>query len=480
MLSDGANPSLRVPPQEAPGTPASVPHVVVIVLATVALPLLVALAFTLSTETRVVAAVLGVMGVCLILAQPFCGLVLFVGLLYVRPEEVIPELAGSRVALIIALATLVGTWFRTFLRREQFVRTPMAGMILMFGLAAVLSTVRLGNTPETAQYFAKLVLLVLLILNLVRTPEAYRTFVTVVLLFTGYMSAYSSYEYFTGGALVMQGIERSLSTGIFSDPNDLAGTVVPGLALLATRLPSSRGLARFGYVLLGALFLWAIFLTNSRSGMIALLAVMVGIPIVFLPKYRGAAVIFGLMLALGLFVAGPSRMTNFDSSERSANQRFWHWSDGFHQFLSSPITGLGYDQYSEYNNGRTAHSTFVLCFTELGLLGYFFFMGCLYYAFRPRTRSDTSEELPETSWRDLMGARLALMGFLVSGLFLSRTYIQALYVFMSLPIACQVAAYGRGEALRLKAGERMLDWALIAALCGASILGIKVIADLYK
>jgi putative inorganic carbon (hco3(-)) transporter len=477
-MSSGGPETLRADPRQLPAA-AAVPAAVLLTVAVLLLPVALAIGLATTSELKVVAAVGAVLGGLVILARPYWGLVLFVALLYVRPEEVVPELAGMRLALAISLVTLAGAWLQTFLRREGVVRTPLNEMIVLFGLAGVASTATLGNSPEAAQDFGKLVLLVLLILNLVREPEKYRTFVTALLVFTGYLAVYSTYRYFTGGALDYQGLERSQGTGIFGDPNDLAGTLAPGVALVASRLPPSRGGGRFGYICLGLLFLGAIMLTSSRSGMIALVAVVLGIPII-MSRYRGLAIAFAVVMALALLVLGPSRMTQFDATEASANERFWYWSDGIGQMMSNPVLGLGYGQFPEVNWGRTAHNSFVLCFVELGLVGYFFWMGCLYYCFRPRPKADGTEPLPETSRYDLMGARLALVGFLVSGFFLSRTYIPVLYVLLALPVACQVAAYGRGAALRLTGAERLADWTRIAVLCGFSIVGIKLIADFYK
>ena len=149
------------------------------------------------------------------------ALLLFVGLLYVRLEETFPTLTSMRIALGIALVTLLGLWFRLFLNREPVIRTPVNGMIVGFGMVAVLSTLGLGTASMVAPEVCKLVLLVLLIHNLIRTREQYQNMVTTVLVCSGYLALYSIYLYFSGQALQQGELERSQGTGIFGDPNPL-------------------------------------------------------------------------------------------------------------------------------------------------------------------------------------------------------------------------------------------------------------------
>src|SRR5688500_4831713 len=58
-----------------------------------------ALAFGLASwnELQIAAAVVGLLAVMAVFARPYIGLVLFVILLYLRPEETFPALAGMRL-----------------------------------------------------------------------------------------------------------------------------------------------------------------------------------------------------------------------------------------------------------------------------------------------------------------------------------------------------------------------------------------------
>jgi O-antigen ligase len=337
----------------------------------------------------------------------------------------------------------------------------------------------LGNTVEAAIDAGRLVLLVLLIVNLVRTPQRYQSLISTVLLCTGYLALYSIYLYLTGHGLQHGDIQRAQASGIFGDPNDLAATICAGLALCLPRLVQGKGLARVFYAALGLICIWAILTTNSRGGMVAMLAVIAGFSLVYV-RNKGLAVLLAVMIG-GLFlVLGPSRMTTFDSTEASANERFWYWSNGVEMLVQNPILGVGYGQFLEHNSGMMAHNSYVQCFAELGLVGYFCWIGCLYYAFRRRPRTEGAATLTPDFERDLLAARLALAGFLVAAYFITRTYVPVLYMLIALPVSAQVAAEHQGAVPAEKAGSWFTDWGRIALVCGGSILFIKLFAEHFR
>ncbi|MCC2671930.1 MAG: O-antigen polymerase, partial [Armatimonadetes bacterium] len=450
-----------------------------LVVACILVPALLAYSFALGSEMRVTAVVLGILALTVVLTRPFWGLLLFCALLYFRPEETFPQLAGTRLTLCISVAAAVGLWLQMALNRESAVRTPLNVMIIGFGLAVVASTGMLGNTVEAATDAGRLVLLVLLIVNMVRTPERYQALITTVLLCTGYLALYSIYLYLTGHGLQHGDVQRAQASGIFGDPNDLAATITAGLALCLPRVTQSRGLPRILYSTLGLICVWAILTTNSRGGMVAMLAVIGAFSLVYV-KNKGLAILLSVVIG-GLFlVLGPSRMTTFDSTEASANERFWYWSTGIDTLIQHPVLGVGYSQFVEVNHGMMAHNSYVQCFAELGMVGYFFWIGCLYFGYRRRPRSADAPPLPPEFARDLLAARLALAGFLVAAFFITRTFVPVLYMLIALPVSAQVASEQPGTVPTEKAGAWFADWGRILMVALGSILFIKLFAEHFR
>lgn len=461
-----------------------------ILLAALGIPVMATLSFLSGEELRMAAAVISMVAALVIFARPFWGLLIFVALVFIRPEETFPALAGLRLTLLVSSVTLLGMIFQALLNREKLKWTPLMTMIAGFFLSVVASTYREGNTVDAALDIAKLVLMVLLILNLVKDEERLDQFVTSLIVFTGYIAVYSIYLYFDGKAMNYQNeVLRSTTTGIFADPNDLAAMIVGGVALTIGRIVDRNGALRFWYLLILGTMLAAIMMTHSRGGLLALMLVMGSF---LLLNMRNRALGFTLagLAVLALLIVAKGRMTDFSTTEESANMRFWFWDNGFHLLLQNPLLGIGYGMFPDNNGGYTAHNTYVLAFGELGFVGYFFFIGAIYYCYRswgPAWAPAIELMDPEEQRKDearrarqVLAARLSFLGFLAAGFWLSRTYVPVLYVLMSLPIATQLALSGGNQRFERTGGEKFADLVRIGTLCVCSIGVIELIAMRMK
>jgi O-antigen ligase len=86
----------------------------------------------------------------------------------------------------------------------------------------------------------------------------------------------------------------------------------------------------------------------------------------------------------------------------------------------------------------TAHNSFVLCFAELGLLGYFLWIGLILVSvWQLRTiRDSTGPEAADPELRSWASATLiALYVLLTTAFFLSQTYAPPLYVLLGIAAA---------------------------------------------
>lgn len=512
--------TLHVPRAEEEGVSSPTATVILALIAGLVIPGLIAYWMAVDSEVRVIAVVLAVLGFIVLMARPFWGLMFLVGLIYLRPEDTFAQLQGMRLTLWVSLGTMLAAFVHMVLKREPIVRTPLNWMFVGFIACVVASTYRVGIDETAAEDVTRLIIIALLIINLVRTPGHFRTFVTAMLLFTTYLAAYSIYLYLTGQALDHQGTMRAQGTGIFGDPNDLAASIVAGLALALSRLVSTRtNTGRLPYLVLTIFFSTGVLLTNSRGGMVALIVVVIGFFLTYV-RYKTFALGLSAVCALALLTFGPSRMTNFDNKEESANNRFSYWESGWYMLQTEPLLGIGFGRFVEENGGMTAHNSFVLCFAELGLTGYFFWIGSLYYCFRRSRKGSEAQESPpltptpstalvvpnlpgtemvravaapmptpplgpiedpqERSMRlDLLGSRLALAGYLAAAFWISRTYVPVLYVMIALPIAAQVALARDPHALALTTKDQFRDSGRIMVVCLLSIAFIRLVTKMY-
>ncbi len=226
---------------------------------------------------------------------------------------------------------------------------------------------------------------------------------------------------------------RIHSMGFLSDPNDFSQALIMALPMLMAawlRRRPFRNLVRIWVPC--ALLIYACYLTHSRGAILGL----------------GVVVLFGLMrklgrvragLLLGMFalvavVVGFTGGRGFSSGEESAGGRIAAWSEGLEMLRSNPLFGVGFGNFTE-NFYYTAHNSFVLCFAELGLVGYFFWIGMLVLVLKQLVEAArrAPEDSEERRWAILL--RLSLLGFLTCALFLSRTYQPTLYVLLALCIS---------------------------------------------
>lgn len=479
MPAGGGRPEPLVYAPQAPvaGEPRGSAGPLLIAAAAVVVPGAIAYGLLTANEAQVVAVLAAALAGFVILARPFWGLMLFVALLYTRPEESIPGLAGLHLPLLVAVVTMVGAWIQMFLEKQRVARTPMNLMVMGFFAVAILSSSPAGTAMEAALDISRLAILVVLVLNLVRTPQRYRFLVVGVILVTAYLSAYSIYLYHSGDALLRGDDRQALATGIFSDPNDLSATIVAGLALTLWQAASQRGRARWLFMALALLMTAAVFFTNSRGGMIALVVTYCVFVLRFQKRKLLAACLAGIVVVALFVAASGSRMTDFDTSEGSANSRFHFWMTAVYTLEAHPILGVGYSRFADYNDGMVAHNSFAQCFAELGLAGFFCWMGCIYYAER-RWAGEKGASEPLAC--DLAGAKLALTAYLVAAFWISRTYTPVLYLLFSLP-ECRQLISADTPAARAELGRiSARDLGRVGALALAAIILIDVLALRYR
>lgn len=223
---------------------------------------------------------------------------------------------------------------------------------------------------------------------------------------------------------------RVHSWGFLSDPNDFSQAIVMCLPLLFgawRRHRLTRNLVRVGVP--AAILVYAAYLTHSRGAVLGLGAALLFGMVRKVGRIK-AAVLVGAF-AIAVVMVGFTGGRDYSSGEESAGGRIDAWSAGLQMLQSHPLTGVGYGTFTDHHY-YTAHNSFVLCFAELGLIGYFIWVGLLVLAFKETGAAAalTPPDSEEHRWAVLL--RLSLIGFMTCALFLSRTYQPLLYILLAL------------------------------------------------
>jgi putative inorganic carbon (HCO3(-)) transporter len=266
---------------------------------------------------------------------------------------------------------------------------------------------------------------------------------------------------------------RVRGNGIMQDPNDLAMGLVTSLPFIWMAYSRGRRLRNLFWVWIPtALLITTIYYTRSRGGVIALLAV---VGLMFSRRIsRVKTIILVGILGVALIAAGATGGRSISGDDESSDGRLSAWGQGFILFFSSPLLGIGYNRFTEYNE-ITAHNSYVLCFSELGLAGYFLWLSILVASLLQLSALKKTEgtDPAAESIRQWAGTlQLSFCGYMVAGFFLSRSYVYIFYVMAALTGVLTMLA--RREELNFEFPRlpRVMKWA--ASVEFASMLIIYV------
>ncbi|MEQ1807938.1 MAG: O-antigen ligase family protein [Burkholderiaceae bacterium] len=384
---------------------------------------------------------------------------------YLRPTELFaPELGAYRPMLWLWVIAFVPALARAISRGEFSARGTHVGLLAAF--VAVIAASQFANQwaggalPSVLDFSTSAMLMVLCFLNLTTTRRVQLTCAAIAasVVVLALISVYSFHTGFMAQELVLRQntdgdgsgdlgavadipaqdtsskhILRIRSLGFLNDPNDFAQAIVMVLPLLllgqaGRSVPVKIALVGLPSALLG----YAIYLTQSRGALLGIAS----LALFPLHRWLGTLRTAILLGALALFAVGVSfGGREISSSESSAAQRIDAWSDGLYMLRAKPLFGVGYGNFLDHHD-LTAHNSFVLCFSELGLLGYFAWMGLIVLAYKGLNQVIQAAP-PERPERALAQAlRSSLVGFLACAWFLSRTYQPGLYILLAVCIAC--------------------------------------------
>jgi probable O-glycosylation ligase (exosortase A-associated) len=373
--------------------------------------------------------------------RPFAGVLTYLFVATLRPEELGLSPATFRLQLVFALVCLAalalpgmlkGRW-----RRWEWAGTdrPLA-MLFLVALASVPFSVSRGGTLTNCWEFAKLIFAYMLVRRVAATPARMRAVVWVLVISAGITAVLAWHGRATGEVYVGEhGIVRTMGlTSAAGDPNSLANTLICSLPLLAVMLLGERGWTkRLLVAALATLSIYVTLMTGARAGLISLAVVTLLLVLASRRKLLVAAVLgIGLLV---LWVRLPQSMKDRYATiqtyhtELTYQQRVETAKLGFRMFADHPLTGVGLGSFmvarvEEYDGvWLQPHNVYAQVAAEMGALGivaFAAFLISLLSACRAARRRlpRTGLSIPETRWLDRLcvGVMIVLAALLVQGL----------------------------------------------------------------
>lgn len=407
----------------------------------------------------VVVAVLPI-AVLVILKYPSLMALLFLSFSFFRIHEVFPVLMPLKLPLLLAVGTLVSLGWNLYVRKLGIFMAREHKVFLMFlgvvTIGLLFATNRSVSMESYTGTFIKIAIMVFALSWMLITEKAYKL-LNIMVIGCGLLVSIKALYNKAHGLEILEGTRVTIGNSfgsILGDPNDLSLVLLfpASFALAQVFTPRTHWAIRMIGLMIFGLIVMAVIATQSRGGMLGVLAVMT----VFGSQAIRSKVALGLLSVvalLGLFaVSGVADRQSGGGHEvgidESSMGRLHAWAAASRMAVHNPFTGVGidnfYQNYFDYSNfwdgkNHAVHSTWFGVLAEAGILGFLVFMTLVFMtggkAYKTFIMLKNDPNAPPvvyaTSWALLSG----LTGFCVSGTFLTMGFHWPFYIMLAVTLA---------------------------------------------
>jgi putative inorganic carbon (HCO3(-)) transporter len=396
---------------------------------------------------------------------PYLGILVYLMLEYARIPAMFPSLQALQIGkIVVAVTGLIWILRSVFDRKLKFVYDPLNWIMVIWALIVIGSSFFAVNSKLANQGvidFLKWIIIYFLIINLVDTLPKWKWFMWSLLLLNFKLSQFQIRQFMAGyemasspGRFITEGVGAG-STGFFGNAGDfgVAMCVVAPLAFYLVRAVKSRVL-KVGGIVLSSVFVFSILRSGSRGAALALFFMALFFWLRTSKKLQSGVVI--LLFVVGFWASAPGAWKErFVSAAEyqedvTASQRLKLWEAGLKMSADSPLLGVGINNFGTNYAARyhapdeagiawAPHNIFVQALSELGVLGFLCLLTAIILVFRRNheTRELFLQNSLKSNWiaRFAHALDLSLIGYVVSGFFLTVLYYPHLYIIMTLAIS---------------------------------------------
>ncbi len=382
-------------------------------------------------------------------SAPFWLVNVYLFLEYVRPQAIYPVmdvLPYGKIVLVLTLIVLI-------LKKEgPFLKHAGNKLLLLFFLVILVSSVlalspalAFGKVPD----FLAWMIIYFLIINIVNTEKRFFVFMLAFLLYSFKMSQFSLKNW------IMQGFAFS-DWGTGGGPGWFHNSGEFGIQMCIF-LPISA----YFYVSLKEHWprwkkgLFLLFPVSALSGTISCSSrgALIGAGVVLVlmtlrSRHKGKGIVVMALAAALVFTLLPKeQLERFRQAgeDRTSITRMERWNRGLKMAERFPYFGVGYANWSIAErsmfgvSGGLSHNVFIECLSELGYAGLSAFVLLILFTFacNRRTRKLASKAPGGNRflWYMAYGLDAALVGYLVSGFFVTVLYYPYFWINLAMTVA---------------------------------------------
>jgi O-antigen ligase len=404
---------------------------------------------------------------------------------YVRPQSIYTGLDffpwTTATMLAAAIAMLAS-------RRTTRVSTPANGFLLLFSFVLLLSAINAYRPDASIRQFDGFFLWLVsysLVVYIVTTEQRMLLMILAFVLFNLKMSQFAMRAWIsigfgfrnwgTGGA---PGWFQN--SGEFGIEMCVFFPIVTYLALgLRPWLPRWKFLVLLG---IAGTSLAGMVVSSSRGALMGGAAVIAFM--LWRSKYKMRALVAGLAVGVLVFLVIPpeqKQRLSASGSDETSQLRLGYWKNGIKITNDHPVLGVGYGNwvpyYQDHYEGRIQlpHNIFIQAAAELGysgLVAFLLLIGCTFVINR-RSRALASRAGPagRLTYNLANGLDGALIGFLVSGFFVTVLYYPYFWINLAMTVALNTVAKSLPVTAPAAGAQRIGDRLRNAAAANDITLG---------
>lgn len=387
---------------------------------------------------------------------------------YVRPQTIYPVIDVVPYAQIVILSAL-GV---SLMRGELFqVRNPVNRLIVLFFVVIILSTVT-AYIPKQAydnwyQYISWMIVF-FLIVNIVNTENRFLVFLLSFLIYNFKMAQFSFRNWVLSG-LSFSSIGTGGGPGWFQNSGEFGIEMCVFFPLAACFVLALRSnwqrWKKALFWLLPVTALSGMVSSSSRGALLGCAAILIWFLAKSKLKIKGLLVL--AIIGMFIFIVTPEEQVQrltMAGKDVTSQTRLNHWKYGLEIINDNPILGVGYfnwlPYYNDYYGGRElSHNIFIQCASELGYVGLTIFILMVFWSFllNHRTRKVAREKLKGNRFISFMAHGLdgALVGYLVSGFFVTVLYYPYFWINIALTVALYNTACSEAAAQHQESAKMM-------------------------
>jgi len=388
-------------------------------------------------------------------------IILFILFSYFRLHEAFPILMPFKIPKLLALASLLGIVWHLFI--SQKLKPHWQTSHLVFFLWFVWLTVCVfsaSNRGLAMEYWSGVLTKVLIMVFAISwwmTSLKHFNAVRIGIMISGAAIALVALSNKMNGIGLVEGTRVTISRELRSqlgDPNDLSLVMMFPVSFLAAEVfdTSAHKVRRIIALICLVIAISGVIATQSRGGLLGIAAV---ISFFIYQKVKNPVVVACIgavgMLAMVAFAGIADRQSGGSHEggvDESAMGRIYAWQAAINMAIHNPLTGVGvnnfvvnYYFYSPHWDGKNhaVHSTWFQVLGETGIVGICIFILVIACIYRSLNRvflinTQLNDEKIAVNAKALKGG---LIGFMVSGTFLTQAFTWPIYIILALTIALE-------------------------------------------